>query len=162
MSFLLEKMPFVFLPYDYELIEIIDDQKSVIFSEAGIIMDMQPIIDDDGVMILPPNGVKLSRNIVHFPALFKKLLNMKNCEEILRKEMKMFYKELDDIKRKDYDSMSLAECAKMNEYFKDYIRRLTYSRFKYALFPSAIFSKKIKGVLKKVPKQLKEILILFL
>lgn len=154
MSFLLEKMPFVFLPYDYELIEIIDDQKSVIFSEAGIIMDMQPIIDDDGVMILPPNGVKLSKNIIHFPALFKKLLNMKNCEEILRKEMKMFHKELDDIKRKDYDSMSLAECAKMNEYFKDYIRRLTYSRFKYALFPSAIFSKKIGGVLKKVNKKL--------
>ena len=79
---------------------------------------------------------------------------MKNCEEILRKEMKMFHKELDDIKCKDYDSMSLAECAKMNEYFKDYIRRLTYSRFKYALFPSAIFSKKIGGVLKKVNKKL--------
>ena len=154
MSFLLEKMPFVFLPYDYELIEIIDDQKSVIFSEAGIIMDMQPIIDDDGVMILPPNGVKLSRNIVHFPALFKKLLNMKNCEEILRKEMKMFHKELDDIKRKDYDSMSFTECAMMNEYFKNYIRRLTYFRFKYALFPSAIFSKKIGGVLKKIDKKL--------
>lgn len=154
MTFLLEKMPYVFYPNEYELIEIIDDQKSVIFSEAGIIMDMQPEIDDDGVMVLPPNGVTLSKNIVNFPKLYKELSNLSLCRKKLEAGMEEFRHELDAIKAKDYENMSIYECGELNEYFKEYVRRLTYLRFKYALFPSALCKMKFKKILTKVDKKL--------
>lgn len=155
MAFLLEKMPFVFYPYDYELIETIDDQKSNIFAETGIIMDMQPTIDDDGVMVLPPNGVKINGKIKKLPSMLKEMRDMSLCKQKLEKGMQGFCDELKDIISKDYDNMSLSECGKMNDYFLDYVRRLTYHRFKYALFPSAINNKlKFAKILSKIDKKL--------
>jgi len=155
MAFLLEKMPFVFYPYDYELIETIDNQKSNILAEAGIIMDMQPTIDDDGVMVLPPNGVRINGKIVKLPSMLKEMRDMSLCHKKLENGMQGFGDELKDIISKDYDNMSLSECGKMNDYFLEYVRRLTYHRFKYALFPSAINNKlKFTKVLSKIDKNL--------
>jgi len=155
MAFLLEKMPFVFYPYDYELIEVIDDQKSNILAEAGIIMDMQPTIDDDGVMILPPNGVRINGRVVKLPSMLREFSDMSFCRQKLENGMQGFHEELKEIVSKDYESMSLSECKEMNDYFVDYVRRLTYHRFKYALFPSAINNKlKFTKILSKIDKKL--------
>ncbi|MDD2980760.1 MAG: PEP/pyruvate-binding domain-containing protein [Hespellia sp.] len=154
MSFLLEKMPYVFYPFDYELIETIDDQKSNIFSEGGVIMDMQPQIDDDGIMILPSSGIGVNRNLKYLPSLLKEIKDIEGCRVKLQKQMEHFRKELLDIQNTDYDNLTLAKCGELYPYFLDYVRRLTYCRFKYALFPSALCKIKLEKALRKINTKL--------
>ena len=53
MSFQLEKMPFAYRALDYDFIMAINNQKSKIFAEGGIIFDTDPQIDNDGIQTLP-------------------------------------------------------------------------------------------------------------
>lgn len=154
MAFMLEKIPYAYLPMDYELIEIIDDQKSVIFAEAGILMDGHPQVDDDGVTILPPDGKRLTGNVKHLPAMLKEFSDISHCEKKLRKHMPEYKKELLEFSQVDYRKLSLAECGIMMERMRDYLRRLCYFRFKYALFSGVLNQGKLERQLKKVDKSL--------
>ena len=154
MMFMLEKIPYAYYPLDYELIEIIDDQKSVIFSEVGILMDGHPQIDDDGVSTLPPNGIKVGKKITHLPGMLGELSDLAHCEQILRDGMPQLEKELQQYINADYDSMDLTSCGTQLEKMRDYLRRLTYFRFKYALFPSVLAGRKLTGTAHKADRSL--------
>ena len=69
MGFMLEKMPFPYLPMDYDLIELIDDQKDAIFAEGGIVIGIHPQIDDDGVSILPADKKSINSKFFNLPHL---------------------------------------------------------------------------------------------
>ena len=149
MAFMLEKIPYAYLPMDYELIEIIDDQKSVIFAEAGIIMDGHPQVDDNGITILPPNGKKIGKNIVRFPKVLKEIMNLEHCEQILREGMPEYKRKLNKFVRTDYDKLALTDCGLYMKKMREYLRDLTYFRFKYALFSSAVAKMKLERQLHK-------------
>ncbi|MCR5033265.1 MAG: phosphoenolpyruvate synthase [Lachnospiraceae bacterium] len=150
LAFLLEKMPFTYYPVDYDLMKRINDAKSIIFAEGGILMDMQPRIDKDAVMVLPPNEKRLSRKILHLPAILKEIGDMRGCEKKLREQMPRFRRELEQFMALDYERLSLSECGKIYLDMEDYLSRMTYCRFKYALFSSAVNKGKLERALKKV------------
>ena len=53
LGFLLEKMPFAYRPLDYDFMIAINDQKSKIFAEGGLVINANPQMDQDGIQTLP-------------------------------------------------------------------------------------------------------------
>ncbi len=150
LSFLLEKMNDVFLPYDYDIGRIINMQKSVIFSEGGIELDMHPAIDDNGIMNLPPNSVRLTHRVIHIPGMLKQAMDADGCRAIMERSMAGFRKEIDAMAALDVESLDCAALGKEIEKGEDLIRRLLYTRFRYALFPQMMLNRKCSSYVKKV------------
>ncbi len=150
LSFLLEKMNDVFLPYDYDIGRIINMQKSVIFEEGGIVLDMHPTIDDNGIMNLPPNTIRLTHRVVHIPGMLREALDADHCKSIMETSMAGFRKEIADMAAVDADSLDCAALGKAIEQGEDLIRRLLYTRFRYALFPQLMLNRKCSAYVKKI------------
>ena len=150
LSFLLEKMNDVFLPYDYDIGRIINMQKSVIFAEGGIELDMHPAIDDNGIMNLPPNTVRFTRRVVHIPGMLRQALDADGSRAVMEKSMAGFRKEIDAMAALDVSSLDCADLGKEIEKGEDLIRRLLYTRFRYALFPQMMLNRKCARYVKKV------------
>lgn len=150
LAFILEKIPDAFYPFDSDMTAVINNQKSVIFSEVGMIMSVQPLVDDDGIETLPPKGFKITKDIFKLGRLMKQLKDFKSCHEILEEQMEGFSKELAHIRLLTFDSMGLSQCGQAIQDIYDFIRRLSYSRFYYGLFPPFIaagkFDKIAKGI----------------
>ena len=150
LSFLLEKMNDVFLPYDYDIGRIINMQKSVIFAEGGIELDMHPAIDDNGIMNLPPNTVRFTRRVVHIPGMLRQALDADGSRAVMEKSMAGFRKEIDAMAALDVSSLDCADLGKEIEKGEDLIRRLLYTRFRYALFPQMMLNRKCARYVRKV------------
>ncbi len=149
LSFLLEKMNEVFLPYDYDIGKIINSQKAVIFSEVGIEIDMHPQISDEGIMNLPPNSKKINRKIFNLPSVLKEIGDSEHCRQIVSEEMKEFCRERDEFAKLDFSRMTAPECSKYLSESEDYIRRVMYSRFKYAMFAQIMMDRRCRKYVKK-------------
>ncbi len=152
MGFMLEKMPFPYVPMDYDLIEIIDDQKDVIFAEGGIVMKIHPQIDDDGISILPSDKKRLDGRILNLPKLIKEMGNSELCEQHIKERMPEFKSRLSEIMHKDYDRLTLEQCGNIMDEMQDLIRDLSYTRFKYALFSSFLIKGRLERQLHKINK----------
>ncbi len=153
MAFQLEKMPYAYRPFDYDLILKLNHQKAIIFSEAGLILTSDPRMDDDGIMTLPDPHKRISKNILRFPSVLKEIKNFEHCARVCESFMPVYEKELLDYADTDYDSLSIGECACILEKSYDLLGRLCYDRFKYALFPSALSGSLTKAV-RKIDKRL--------
>ncbi len=142
-SFLLEKMNTAFLPFDWDICKVINMQKSVIFSEGGIELDMQPGIDDNGIMCLPPNTKKLTGRIFKLPAIIKEIKDSPACKQKMEELMAGYKKELAVIENTDFESMDLKTCGEEISHLVDMIRRILYGRFKYAMFAQMLLSRSV-------------------
>ena len=149
LAFLLEKMPDLFYPFDSDLTALINNQKSEIFAKAGILMSMQPQMDDDGIETLPSNDKKITKNIFKLGSILREIKDYPHCQQTLDKEMKAFTKELEALQKLPIENMTLADCGIALEKLYDYVRRLAYSRFYYALFPGTLLSKSCEKRAKK-------------
>ncbi len=152
MAFQLEKMPYAYRPFDYDLIMQINHQKSRIFAEAGLILTSDPQIDDDGIMTLPDPHKAISRKIVKLPSVIREVRDFEHCAEVCREFMPKYEKELRDYADIDYAALSAEQCASLLEKAYDLLGRLCYDRFRYALFPSALAGDLTKAVRKIDPK----------
>lgn len=150
LAFLLEKIPDAFYPFDSDITALINDQKAIIFSKVGIVMSMQPQMDDDGIETLPPNGKKITKDIFKLGRTIRDLKNFNHCHQILEQQMQGFTKELAEIKALPIENMRLAECGHALEDIYDYVRRLTYSRFYYGMFSCYFVSGKCERAAKKI------------
>lgn len=150
LTFVLEKMPDAFYPFDNDMISIISDQKSVIFAEGGLVMDMQPQMDDDGIETLPPNGKKITRNIFRLGRMIRELKDSHHCHQMMEQQLAGFNRELKYISELPVEGLDLAGCARAMEDICDYVRRLSYSRFYYALFPTYFVAGKCEKAAKKI------------
>ena len=63
LGFLLEKMPFAYRPLDYDFMIAINDQKSKIFAEGGLVINANPQMDQDGIQTLPDGSKSINKNI---------------------------------------------------------------------------------------------------
>jgi len=150
MAFLLEKMPFAYRVLDFDFIMAINEQKAKIFAEGGIILNTNPQIDDDGIQTLPVDKIGINKNIFYIFKILKKLkdydYSIQKCKDFLYR----YKQELEDIDNLKFDDMSLNECKKFIEYSYNFTQNLAYDRFKYALFPLVLNSKKLTKIIKKV------------
>ena len=148
LAFLLEKLPVALMPLDHDMMGAVNNQKANIFSEAGLIISMEPIMDEDGVMILPPNGKKINGRIIHLLPILKELKDFPQC----RKDMDAFFAEekpkMAAWTAMDFDRMTLAECGRELRALYDEVCHIAYVRFRKALFPTffcqGMISKKLK------------------
>ncbi|XHW49351.1 PEP/pyruvate-binding domain-containing protein [Streptococcus dysgalactiae subsp. equisimilis] len=150
MSFFLEKMPFAHRVLDFDYLMAINDQKVNILSEGGIILPRNPIIDDDGIQTFSDEGKRIGKNIFKFFIILK---NMKDCEFCYKKckdFMNIYETEIEEIKHLNFENMTLMECGNFLEESYALLQKLAYDRFKYALFPSVLNSKKFTKIIKKV------------
>ena len=154
LAFLLEKFPVALTPLDHDMCGAINNQKANIFSEGGLIISMEPIMDDDGVMILPPNGKKINGKITHLLPILRELKDFDRC----RKDMDAFFAEekpkVAAWEAMDYDSLSLPECGKQLRALYDEVCHIAYVRFRKALFPTFFCQGAIQKKLKKADPSL--------
>ena len=148
MAFLLEKMPFAYRVLDYDYMTAINNQKANIFDEAGIKINSNPQIDDDGIQTLPKDVKGINRRIFKLFKTIKMLKDYKYCAEKCESFMMQYEKEISELKQLDFENMGTDECREFLVYSLDLLQRLSYDRFKYALFPSAL-NKDLEKVLKK-------------
>lgn len=150
MAFLLEKMPFAYRVLDFDFIMTINKQKAKIFAEGGIVLDSTPQIDDDGIQTLPVDKRGINKNIFYIFKILKKLKDYDYCLKKCKDFLHRYKRELEDINNLNFDDMGLNECKKFIEYSYNFTQNLAYDRFKYALFPLVLNSKKMTKIIKKV------------
>lgn len=150
MAFQLEKMPFAYRALDYDFIMAINNQKSKIFAEGGIIFDTDPQIDNDGIQTLPKGKKGITKNIFHIFKVLKQIRDFNSCTKICEKFMDRYDKDISILKSKDFENMSLTECREFLEYSYKLTKDLSYDRFKYALFPTMLVFDKYSKILKKI------------
>ena len=148
MAFMLEKMPFAYRVLDYDYMTAINNQKANIFDESGIKINPNPQIDDDGIQTLPKDVKGINRRIFKLFKTIKMLKDYEYCARKCESFMKQYEKEIRELKQLDFEKMGTDECREFLVYSLDLLQRLSYDRFKYALFPSAL-NKDLEKVLKK-------------
>lgn len=150
MSFLLEKMPFAHRVLDFDYLMAINDQKVNILSEGGIILPRNPIIDDDGIQTFSDDGKRIGKNIFKFFNILKNMKDFEFCYKKCKDFMNIYEVEIEEIKHLNFENMTLTECGNFLEESYVLLQKLAYDRFKYALFPSVLNSKKFTKIIKKV------------
>ena len=138
MAFQLEKMPYAYRPLDYHYMLTINHQKAKIFGENGLVLTTDPQMDDDGIQTLPTSKIGLSKNIFKLPGTLKMLKNFDLCAKKCHAFMPEYESEIAGIREMDFRNKSLKECGEFITYSLELLSRLTYDRFKYALFPSVL------------------------
>ena len=150
MSFFLEKMPFAHRVLDFDYLMAINDQKVNILSEGGIILQRNPIIDDDGIQTFSDDGKRIGKNIFKFFKILKNMKDFEFCYKKCKDFMNIYEVEIEEIKHLNFENMTLTECGNFLEESYVLLQKLAYDRFKYALFPSVLNSKKFTKIIKKV------------
>ena len=150
MSFFLEKMPFAHRVLDFDYLMAINDQKVNIMSEGGIILPRNPIIDDDGIQTFSDDGKRIGKNIFKFFNILKNMKDFEFCYKKCKDFMNIYEAEIEEIKHLNFENMTLTECGNFLEESYALLQKLAYDRFKYALFPSVLNSKKFTKIIKKV------------
>lgn len=148
MAFLLEKMPFAYRVLDYDYMTAINNQKANIFDESGIKINTTPQIDEDGIQTLPKDVKGINRRIFKLFKTIKMLKDYEYCAGKCEGFMKQYEKEISELRQLDFEKMYTDECREFLVYSLDLLQRLSYDRFKYALFPSAL-NKDLEKILKK-------------
>ncbi|XHX35654.1 PEP/pyruvate-binding domain-containing protein [Streptococcus dysgalactiae subsp. equisimilis] len=150
MSFFLEKMPFAHRVLDFDYLMAINDQKVNILSEGGIILPRNPIIDDDGIQTFSDEGKRIGKNIFKFFNILKNMKDFEFCYKKCKDFMNIYETEIEEIKHLNFEHMTLMECGNFLEESYALLQKLAYDRFKFALFPSVLNSKKFTKIIKKV------------
>lgn len=150
MSFFLEKMPFAHRVLDFDYLMAINDQKVNILSEGGIILPRNPIIDDDGIQTFSDDRKRIGKNIFKFFNILKNMKDFELCYKKCKDFMNIYEVEIEEIKHLNFENMTLTECGNFLEESYVLLQKLAYDRFKYALFPSVLNSKKFTKIIKKV------------
>ena len=151
MAFQLEKMPFAYRALDYDYMMGINNQKAIIFNEAGINLNSNPQIDDDGIQTMPKDSKGINRNIFKLFKTIKMLKDYKYCAKKCEAFMIDYENKISELKELDFENMGMEECRKFLIYSLELLKSLSYDRFKYALFPSAL-NKDLEKVLKRINK----------
>ncbi|MFC2584541.1 MAG: PEP/pyruvate-binding domain-containing protein, partial [Lachnoanaerobaculum saburreum] len=149
MAFQLEKMPFAYRALDYDYMIGINNQKAIIFNEAGINLNSNPQIDDDGIQTMPKDSKGINRNIFKLFKTIKMLKDYKYCAKKCEAFMIDYENKISELKELDFENMGMEECRKFLIYSLELLKSLSYDRFKYALFPSAL-NKDLEKVLKRI------------
>lgn len=152
--FMLEKEPFSYYPLDYDFSMILGRQKAVIFAEAGIKIDNECGIDENGFMSLPTEKFGLGKGILHLASILR---GMKNHSENIRKAKAALESEGAKIERfagMDFSDMGMQDCLSALNDLRRLITDTAYARFRYAVFPGFMMNRKLAKYLKKADENL--------
>lgn len=154
LMFMLEKEPFAYYPLDFDFSMILGEQKGVIFREAGLNMDNDCKLNEDGFMLLPSVKIGVGRAIVHLPAMLRQ---MKDHPDNVRHTLQCLDRAEPEIYRmaeQDVSALGLGACREMLEKLYKLITETAYMRFRYAVFPAFAMNRKLEKYLKRVDENL--------
>ena len=154
MAFLLEKISAPFFPLDERFVAAINEQKSAIAGEVGIIMSMQPITDEKGITFLPSAKKRINGRVFRLPALISELKDYRHCKECLKRFITDADERIARLEKLDTSALDTYGCADELERMIGLVEKLCYGRFKYALFPTFFTSGRISKILRRVDKDL--------
>lgn len=100
------------------------------------------------IQTLPKDVKGINRRIFKLFKTIKMLKDYEYCAGKCEGFMKQYEKEIRELRQLDFEKMYTDECREFLVYSLDLLQRLSYDRFKYALFPSAL-NKDLEKVLKK-------------
>ena len=149
LSFIIEKLPFVLKPLEYDYIMQINSAKTKILEENGIIVNSMLNMDNRGIMYFNKVKKHINFRIFRLPLTLKRMKDFcycsKRCKEFLQKAKE----ELVIIKSYDFENMNLNECRDFLIFGYNFLAELGYNRFKYAVIPS-IKDRRIAKYLQKL------------
>ena len=114
-------------------------------------MNSNPQIDDDGIQTMPKDSKGINRNIFKLFKTIKMLKDYKYCAKKCEAFMIDYENKISELKELNFENMGMDECRKFLIYSLELLKSLSYDRFKYALFPSAL-NKDLEKVLKRINK----------
>ncbi len=151
MSFLIEKIPFNFKPIEFDYFTEITSQKAKIFSENGIGLSPNLIMDDAGIMTISREKISLNFNIFKIFGTVKNLRNFTYCANMCEDFLEEYNDKINFFRDLDFENMDLDACRNFILYSFKLIGDIGYFRFKYAVFPT-ILNRSLKRVIEKVNK----------
>lgn len=108
------------------------------------------MLDDDGIQTFSDEGKRIGKNIFKFFNILKNTKDFEFCYKKCKDFMNIYETEIEEIKHLNFENMTLTECGNFLEESYALLQKLAYDRFKYALFPSVLNSKKFTKIIKKV------------
>ena len=150
MAFLLEKIPFPHRALDFDYLMVINNQKRNITAEAGIVLPKGFEIDDDGIQTFSRDKKRINRNILNFFKVIKNMKDFEKCNKKCKEFMPIYENEIKNMKDLNFENMSLAQCETFIVNSHELLQKLTYDRFKYAMFPTFLSTKKFDKIIKQV------------
>lgn len=154
MRFMLEKEPFAYYPLDYDFSMLIGREKTNILTEAGVCIDNVVHMNRQGVMTLPNGKVALNKNVFHIVGMYKSMMNGAQNIQKAQKEIKEGKAVWEKYANTDVSTYDVRKCMEILEEVRGAISKISYARFRYAIFPSVLLGKKIsKNLAKLSPKR---------
>lgn len=152
--FMLEKEPFSYHPLDYDFAMILSRQKSVIFAEAGIKINNECGMDENGFMSLPTGKFALGKEITRLPAVLKEM--KAHSENVVKAKaaLENAGARLQLLAGADFSGYGLEECLSTFNDLRRLITDTAYGRFRYAVFPGFMMNRRLEKYLKKVDEKL--------
>lgn len=154
LMFMLEKEPFAYYPLDFDFAMILGGQKQVIFAEAGVEMDSNCRMNEDGFMLLPSVKFKMNRNIFRMGAIMKGMKNHLNNLQVMKACLAEVEPKIHEAAERDETALTLEECKDYLEELHELLTYTAYTRFRYAVFPAFGMNRKFGKYLKKVDETL--------
>ncbi len=148
MSFLIEKIPFVFTPIEFDYFTVVSGQKETIFAENGINITSNLYMDPDAIMSIRREKMSFNSKIYKVFGLIRELRNYDYCATMCRKFIEEYRIKLEMLKELDFHHMDLSECRDFILYSYELVKDSSYKRFKYSVFPSILN----KGIIKSLKK----------
>lgn len=150
--FNLEKLPRSYYPLDHDFGDAVGKQKEVLFSQVGLDMGEMCPINEDGITTFALGGVKLNKNIVKLPRVFKQMIDYEY-------NVKISTEKYEECKRRLLEEMAvetdtIQQTGESLFRMKQLISDTAYARFRYAIFPQVIENKGLNRILAKVDENL--------
>lgn len=154
MTFMLEKNPYAYYPLDYSVSMILGVEKERALHDAGIDMDMEMHMDDDGMMTLPSGKIGFNHEILHIGRTIREWLDGEKGRTEATCRIDKNWSRLKELEKLSVEDMGLNECTKLWEDLYQLMADNGYARFRYALFPSMLIGRSLEKVLGKLtPKR---------
>lgn len=148
----IEHWPRACYPLDFEVGMILQNIKESLVQELGITMGSTIAIDQKGYSYIPKLHIKLNANLFHIRRSIKEY---QNKEQNLAKgtstvmEIRNSLEKLLFEAEKMDSKMSAAETMEFMKQLIEVHKQISYTRFRYYIFPGVLFGKKLKKYLKK-------------
>lgn len=143
-------------PLDVEPCNIVDQAKSKVLHELGILIDGGLSMDEKGLISFSTERVHLRLAIIKLPFTLRSFINYKNNYAVTTYEFQNITKELAEIAATDFTQLSIQALIKQLNQTMNLSEKIAYVRFRYNIFPSIIIFKLLQSTLHKADKNLNE------
>ncbi len=125
------------------------EKKAEIFAESGVLVTPQLHMDDNGIMVIQNERKSINWKIFKIFKTLRMLRDFDYCAKRCREFLREYEAEVYKLQDLNFDYMDLAACKDFMHYSYELGQKISYNRFKYAIFPS-VLNRSLKAAIRKV------------